>query len=212
MRRDFPIVPDGWLYISLLIIITGLVFLWNPYLSLLPLFLLLGVAFFFRNPDRNIPLQPDTIVSPADGKVMSVEKIIEDSFFQAEVTRIRIFLSIFNVHINRSPIDGTVVYQEYRSGKFLPAFQEEAAIKNEQNLVGMQNDDFRILVNQIAGIIARRVVSWVKPGDSLKKGERFGLIKFGSCTEIYVPVNVKVEVKKGDQVKGGETIIGRVIR
>jgi phosphatidylserine decarboxylase len=210
--RNFPIVPDGWIYLIGLGFITLLIFFWKSYAALIPFILFIFVGFFFRNPKRDIPLQPDLVVSPADGVVMSVEKVIENRYIQAEAIRIRIFLNIFNVHVNRAPVAGTVGFQEYRPGKFLAAYKNEAAQLNEQNLVGFQDGDFRVLVSQIAGLIARRVVSWVKPGDTLQRGERFGLIKFGSCTEIYLPSNVQVEVKKGDRVKGGETIIGRVIR
>ncbi|MGI6648593.1 MAG: phosphatidylserine decarboxylase family protein [Bacillota bacterium] len=210
--RNFPIVPDGWIYLIGLGFITLLIFFWKSYAALIPFILFIFVGFFFRNPKRDIPLQPDLVVSPADGVVMSVEKVIENRYIQAEAIRIRIFLNIFNVHVNRAPVAGTVGFQEYRPGKFLAAYKNEAAQLNEQNLVGFQDGDFRVLVSQIAGLIARRVVSWVKPGDTLQRGERFGLIKFGSCTEVYLPSNVQVEVKKGDRVKGGETIIGRVIR
>lgn len=210
--RNFPIVPDGWIYLIGLGFITLLIFFWKSYAALIPFILFIFVGFFFRNPKRDIPLQPDLVVSPADGVVMSVEKVIENRYIQAEAIRIRIFLNIFNVHVNRTPVAGTVGFQEYRPGKFLAAYKNEAAQLNEQNLIGFQDGDFRVLVSQIAGLIARRVVSWVKPGDTLQRGERFGLIKFGSCTEVYLPSNVQVEVKKGDRVKGGETIIGRVIR
>lgn len=210
--RNFPIVPDGWIYLISLGFITILIFFWNSYVAIIPFILFIFVGFFFRNPKRDIPLQPDVVVSPADGVVMSVEKVIENRYIQGEATRIRIFLNIFNVHVNRTPVAGTVGFQEYRPGKFLAAYKNEAAQLNEQNLIGFQDGDFRVLVSQIAGLIARRVVSWVKPGDTLQRGERFGLIKFGSCTEVYLPSNVQVEVKKGDRVKGGETIIGRVIR
>lgn len=210
--RSFPIVPDGWIYLIGLGCITILIYFWKAYVAIIPLILFIFVGFFFRNPKRDIPLQPDLVVSPADGVVMSVEKVIENRYIQAEAIRIRIFLNIFNVHVNRTPVAGTVGFQEYRPGKFLAAYKNEAAQLNEQNLIGFQDGDFRVLVSQIAGLIARRVVSWVKPGDTLQRGERFGLIKFGSCTEVYLPSNVQVEVKKGDRVKGGETIIGRVIR
>jgi phosphatidylserine decarboxylase len=185
--RNFPIVPDGWIYLIGLGFITLLIFFWKSYAALIPFILFIFVGFFFRNPKRDIPLQPDLVVSPADGVVMSVEKVIENRYIQAEAIRIRIFLNIFNVHVNRTPVAGTVGFQEYRPGKFLAAYKNEAAQLNEQNLIGFQDGDFRVLVSQIAGLIARRVVSWVKPGDTLQRGERFGLIKFGSCTAIAAP-------------------------
>jgi phosphatidylserine decarboxylase len=207
--QSFPIVREGWVYLLFLGIITAGVFLWQPIAAIIPLILLLFVGFFFRNPERVIPGQNGLVVSPADGVVMSVEEVFESRYLQAEATRVSIFLNIFNVHVNRAPIAGTVEYQHYQPGKFLPAYKVEAAQLNEQNLIGIKQGEMRILTSQIAGLIARRVVSWVKPGDVLQRGERIGLIKFGSCTELYLPKSIQIEVRKGDQVKGGETIIGR---
>ncbi|NLK50976.1 MAG: phosphatidylserine decarboxylase family protein [Syntrophomonadaceae bacterium] len=209
--KNAPIVPDAWLYLFILGTITVVTFIFYSYLALIPLILFLFIGFFFRNPQRKIPEQPALIISPADGLVMSVETVKEERYLHSEAIKVSIFLNIFNVHVNRAPIAGKVEYQEYRSGKFLPAYKSEAAAVNEQNLLGLKNNDFKVLVIQIAGLVARRVVSWVKPGDFLEQGERFGLIKFGSCTELYLPLKVKIEVKKGDRVRGGETIIGRVI-
>lgn len=210
--RSFPIVPEGWTYLLVLGVITVGIFIWKPYAAVIPLILLIFVGFFFRNPERAVPTQIGLVVSPADGVVMNVDKVLEDRYLHSEATRVSIFLNVFNVHINRSPIAGTIEYQQYQPGQFLPAYKEQASKVNEQNLIGIQNGELRILTSQIAGLIARRVVSWVKPGDALQRGERFGLIKFGSCTELYLPNSVQVEVKKGDRVKGGETIIGRVVR
>ncbi len=207
--RNFPIVRDGWVYLIVLGIITVLIFFWQPFAAIIPLSLLLFVGFFFRNPERVIPAQSGLVVSPADGVVMCVDKVWEDRYLLAEVTRVSIFLNVFNVHVNRAPIAGVVEYQHYQPGKFIAAYRVEAAQINEQNLIGIKQGEMRILTSQIAGLIARRVVSWVKPGDVLERGERFGLIKFGSCTELYLPEGIQIEVRKGDQVKGGETIIGR---
>lgn len=207
--RNFPIVRDGWVYLIVLGIITAGVFLWQPLAAIIPLTLFLFVGFFFRNPGRTIPTQEGLVVSPADGVVMSVDRVFEDRYLQGEAIRVSIFLNVFNVHVNRAPIAGTVEFQHYQPGKFLPAYKAEAAQINERNLVGIQQGERRILTSQIAGIIARRVVSWVKPGDFLKQGERFGLIKFGSCTELYLPEGIQIKVQQGDRVKGGETVIGR---
>lgn len=209
--RHFPIIADGWVYIGALGLISLLTYRWSPVLASVFLILLLFVAFFFRNPPRNIPTEPGLIVSPADGVVLNIEQVFEGDYLKTEAQKVSIFLSIFNVHINRSPMDGKVEYLNYQSGRYLPAYRTEAACQNEQNRLGLRNDSCRVLVNQIAGLIARRIVCWPRLGDELKRGERFGLIKFGSCTELYLPPGVKLEVKKGDRVKGGETIIGRIV-
>jgi phosphatidylserine decarboxylase len=181
-----------------------------PWLVIIPGLLFLFVLFFFRNPERIIPVDEQCLVSPADGVVMDVERVYEDEFMLEVSIRIRIFLSIFNVHVNRSPMSGKVVFRAYRPGKMLPAFKSHASELNEKNYIGIENQNLRILVTQVTGFIARRIVCWVKEGDELGKGERFGLIKFGSCTELFLPTNVKVLVKQGDKVIGGQSILGRV--
>ena len=172
--------------------------------------LFLFIAFFFRNPERDIPTDELSLVSPADGVVMDVERVFEDQFLNRESIRVRIFLSIFNVHVNRSPMVGKVAFRAYRPGKMIPAFKSHASELNEKNYVGIQNKHLQILVTQVTGFIARRIVCWVNKGDIVSKGERFGLIKFGSCTEIFVPTNVEIMVSPGDKVRGGVSVIGRV--
>jgi phosphatidylserine decarboxylase len=134
----------------------------------------------------------------------------EDQFLNGESIRVHIFLSIFNVHINRSPMAGEVVFRAYRPGQMIPAFKSHASELNEKNYVGIQNEHLQILVTQVTGFIARRIVCWVNKGDKIAKGERYGLIKFGSCSEIFVPTNVEIMVSKGDKVRGGASVIGRV--
>ncbi|HVJ50366.1 phosphatidylserine decarboxylase family protein [Desulfitobacterium sp.] len=209
--KQYPVSRDGWLYIAVLALITILAYWLWPGLAILPGVLLLFVLYFFRNPERKIPDDALTLVSPADGVVMDVERVFEERLFKGESIRIRIFLSLFNVHVNRSPIDGKVIYRSYREGKMLPAFKSHASELNEKNFIGIENEHLRILVTQVTGFVARRIVCWVKDGDMLTKGERFGLIKFGSCTEIFLPPDVEVIVSAGDKVRGGETIVGRVI-
>lgn len=206
--RNFIIAKDAWLYVIVLGIVSiGMYYLYAP-ISILGVLLLLFVMFFFRNPSRKIPEGDNLVISPADGTVMSVEKIDEPNFMEGEAQRVSIFLSVFNVHINRAPIEGTIKYINYRHGKFIPAFKSHASEINERNSVGIQGKQIKVLVHQITGFIARRIVCWVKEGDNVVKGQRFGLIKFGSCTEIIVPLNVDVQVKPGDKVRGGKTIIG----
>jgi len=181
-----------------------------PWLALIPGILLAFVAYFFRNPERDVPVEESILVSPADGVVMDVERVYEEQFIKGESIRIRIFLNLFNVHINRSPIRGEVTYRAYRPGKMLPAFKSHASEYNEKNFVGIEDDELKVLVTQVTGFIARRIICWVNEGDRLEQGERFGLIKFGSCTEIYLPPHVEVTVSAGHKVRGGETIVGRV--
>jgi phosphatidylserine decarboxylase precursor-related protein len=208
--RQYPISRDGWLYLVILAAITFLTYWVWPWLAILPGILFLFVLYFFRNPKRNILAEEFSLVSPADGVVMDVERVFEDQFLNGESIRVRIFLSIFNVHVNRSPMAGEVVFRAYRPGKMIPAFKSHASELNEKNYVGIQNQHLRILVTQVTGFIARRIVCWVNKGNTVAKGERFGLIKFGSCTEIFVPTNVEIMVAPGDKVRGGESIIGRV--
>lgn len=206
-----PIVKEGYIYIALLAVITIVVGLAvHPYWSIIPGVLMLFVSFFFRNPKRTIPFDDVLVVSPADGRVMGVTEVEEDEFVNEPCNKVTIFLSVFDVHVNRSPIAGEIKFQQYTCGRFKPAYKESAGCENERHSIGIENDNMRILVTQIAGLIARRIVSWVTLGSVLEQGERYGLIKFGSCTELIMPKNIEVLVKKGDRVKGGETIIGRL--
>ncbi len=166
--------------------------------------------YFFRDPNRTIPTDPLVIISPADGKVTSVEVVHEPAFFDGQVTCVTIFLSIFNVHVNRIPVTGRVEFFDYYRGKFYPAFRKKATEENEQTLIGIRGEPCNVLVKQIAGVIARRIVCHVREGHRVEKGQRFGIIKFGSCVQLYYPTTVTTSVKPGDLVKGGETIIGTV--
>lgn len=208
--KQYPISRDGWLYLAILAAIMGLAYWVWPWLVILPGILFLFVLFFFRNPNRAIPPDELSLVSPADGVVMDVERVFEDQFLNGESIRVRIFLSIFNVHVNRSPMAGEVVFRAYRPGQMIPAFKSHASELNEKNYVGIRNQHLQILVTQVTGFIARRIVCWVNKGDKVTKGKRFGLIKFGSCTEIFVPTDVEIKISPGDKVRGGVSIIGRV--
>lgn len=206
-----PIVKEGYIYIGILALITTVVVLAvGPYWGVIPGFLLCFIMFFFRNPTRLIPSDQRLILSPADGKVMSVVEMFDDEFLNEDAIKVTIFLSVFNVHVNRSPIAGEITYQQYTCGRFRPAYKDTVGFENERHSIGLENPNMRILVTQIAGILARRIVSWVTLGNVLKPGERYGMIKFGSCTEVVVPKSVEIVVKKGDKVKGGETVIGRL--
>lgn len=208
-RETFPIATAGLAYLAALAAITGLLFLSYKPVSAVTASLFVFTAYFFRNPRRAIPKDSLAILSPADGLVMSVSDVREDKFMGRPARKVSIFLSIFNVHVNRSPVAGEVKYLQYVPGKFLPAFKSHASEINERNYVGIESSGFRVLVCQVTGFIARRIVCYAREGRQLDQGQMFGMIKFGSCTEIYVPQDVEILVGPGDSVKGGETIIGR---
>lgn len=208
--KQYPISRDAWFYLAILAFLAAFAYWVWPWLVILPGILFLFILYFFRNPERVIPTDELMLVSPADGTVMDVERVIEDEFLNGESIRVRIFLSVFNVHINRSPMTGEVVFRSYRPGQMIPAFKSHASELNEKNYVGIQNEHLRILVTQVTGFIARRIVCWVNEGDKVAKGERYGLIKFGSCSELFVPTNVEIMVSPGDKVRGGISVIGRV--
>ncbi|HWQ61014.1 MAG TPA: phosphatidylserine decarboxylase family protein [Negativicutes bacterium] len=206
-----PIVREGFLYIGILVLITLVAALTvDPYWAIVPGVLAAFVTFFFRNPRRAVPDDDTLILSAADGTVMGICDVYEDQFLEQDGIKITVFLSIFDVHVNRSPIAGEIKFQQYTCGRFRPAYKESAGFENERHTIGLENERMRVLVTQIAGILARRIVSWVTLGVTLERGERYGMIKFGSCTEIVVPPTVEVLVKKGDKVRGGETVIGRL--
>jgi phosphatidylserine decarboxylase len=162
------------------------------------------MAFFFRDPHRVPPEGEDLVISAADGKVTRID--------ETETAKlVSVFLSPFDVHVNRSPIGGTITRIEYIRGRKSPATSNNASLVNERNALTIENDKISVVCTQIAGILARRIVCWKTEGDKLEKGERFGLIKFSSRTDIKMPVNVELMVKIGDRVRGGETIIARVV-
>lgn len=210
MKKQSVIVNDALPYLAVLGILTiGLYYVF-PALAVITAILTAFVAFFFRNPPRTISQEEGILISPADGIILDVSEINEDRFINDQAIKVSIFLSVFNVHLNRCPMAGEIKYRSYRPGKFLPAYKGHASEINEKNYVGIENNGLKILVTQITGFIARRIVCWVNLGDRVERGNIFGLIKFGSCTEIIVPKNIEILVKKGDKVVGGETVIGRI--
>lgn len=205
------IVSEGYPFLLVGIFATVMCYMFiSPTVAVVPLILTLYFAFFFRNPERPTPEDPFLLYSPADGTVTSITEFHDDEYLNAEALKVTIFLSVFNVHVNRSPAAGEIKYQRYTCGHFLPAFDNSAPFENERLAIGMQNHQMKILVIQIAGILARRIVSWVTLGHELKQGECYGMIKFGSCTELVVPKNVEILCKKGQKVKGGVTVLGRI--
>ncbi len=183
---------------------------WTWAMWLLGVFTLFSL-WFFRNPARTIPPGDHIIVSPGDGTVVAVEQEFEDRYLKAQSVRISIFLNVFDVHINRIPVGGILQDMVYQPGKFKMANQPEATLANEQNaLMLMRADGAKILCVQIAGLVARRIVSWVVPGEQVEKGERFGLIRFGSRMDVFLPSKSKVRVSVGSKVKGGSSILAEL--
>ena len=209
------IVKDGWKFVLPLLLLSVFLFFFWKIGSLFLLGLASLTLFFFRDPERKIPEGEDLILAPADGKVIDISEIEEENFLHSKAKVVRIFMSIFNIHVQRSPVKGKVEWIKYNSGKFVAAYTEEASRENESNLIGIQksyqvsSNEKRILVKQIAGSVARRICCWCKEGDNLLAGERIGMIRFGSRVDVYLPQEVEIKVKKGDRVVGGETLIGK---
>jgi phosphatidylserine decarboxylase len=164
--------------------------------------------FFFRDPERKVPEGENLILAPADGKVILIKPLDKLEFMGEGGTLVSVFMSLFDVHVNRIPISGMVRYFKYNPGKFFPAFKDKASLENEQTVLGLENEHGKVVLKQIAGILARRIVCKVKHGDLVKAGERFGMIKFGSRLDLFLPENVEIKVKLNHKVRAGETIIG----
>jgi len=198
-------VRDGYLY-GLTLIAAGVIVGWltSPLWAVLPLLLAAFCLWFFRDPERAIPEQPGAIVSPGDGKVTDVSPI---TLAGEPGTRISIFLNVFDVHVNRSPIAGIIRDIRYQHGKFLNAMAAHSAEENEQNIVTVEGEGHTVIFKQIAGLIARRIVFNYKVGDRVTRGQRVGLIKFGSRVDVVLDASAQVSVKVGDRVKGGETVL-----
>jgi phosphatidylserine decarboxylase len=173
--------------------------------------LTLLVAWFFRNPARVVPQGPRLVVAPGDGKVIAIEEEFEPRFLKDRSIRVTIFLNVIDVHINRIPCDGVVEDVQYQPGVFLVASKPEATLKNEQNALMIRTSEgAKVLCVQVAGLIARRLVCWVSAQDRAIRGERFGLIRFGSRMDTFLPIGTSLRVAEGDRVKGGETILGEL--
>lgn len=209
MKRPF-IAREGWGIIAALAVLTAAAGWYGQWLALLPGLLLALSLWFFRDPEREATGSPSEVVAPADGRVLWVREVEEPRYLGGPAIGVSIFLSIFDVHINRAPVAGRVGYREYVPGKFLAAWADRLEEINERAYVGIEASGYRVLVVQIAGLVARRIRTWVREGDQLDRGERFGLIQFGSCTQVYLPAGSQVTVKPGDRVVGARTIIGRL--
>jgi len=194
-------------FITVLAIVSGLFSAWAFWFFVL---LFLCTAAFFRDPDRVAPTDPNVIVAAADGRVMDIVEMDENEVTKSKSRRVGIFLSVFDVHTNRAPIDGRIVYCQHRPGLCVDARRPDCSEKNESMTWAFENPRVTIVVRQITGAIARRIVAWAKVGDDLKTGERFGMIRFGSRTELYLPLSATILVRIGDHVAGGATPIARL--
>jgi phosphatidylserine decarboxylase len=188
MRRSWPL----WLLAFLLTLIA----LW--------------VAYFFRDPERTGERGDALVIAPADGRIVMISDVDEPSFVHGRSTRISIFMNVFNVHVNRYPVSGTVRYVHYNPGKFLHAAAEKASLDNEQMSVGLESGGHRVLVRQIAGMIARRIVTYSKEGDAARQGERLGIIRFGSRVDVFIPTNSRVRAKVGETTVAGTTLLAEL--
>lgn len=208
---QMPIIGEGYPFIGgCLVLAVVLGFSLHPVVAVVPMVLALYFCYFFRNPKRKIIRNENVVLSPADGTVTEISDIDDDEFVEGACHKVVIFMSVFNVHVNRSPIDGEIKVQKYYCGRFRPAYKDAVGFVNEHHLLGIANDRIKITVKQIAGILARRIVSYVTLDDKLAQGQLYGMIKFGSCLEVVMPKDVALTVKVGEKVAGGKTIIGRL--
>ena len=173
--------------------------LWTPIAIWIPL--------FFRDPQRTTPDQPGLVVAPADGRIVGIEDLEEPDYIAGPATRVSVFMNVFSVHVNRHPVTGVVEYSNYRPGRFLNATLDKASVYNERMSLGVRSPDGRVLIRQIAGLVARRIVTDHVPGDSVQRGQRLGLIRFGSRVDTYLPKGTTIRVRLGDQAVAGETIL-----
>jgi phosphatidylserine decarboxylase len=198
-----------WIFAILIVLMLASFWL-TPWLSLFFFILILYTLTFFRDPEREVPADPGSVVAAADGAIADIVEVEESDVLKTKTRRVGIFLSIFDVHTNRAPIEGRVIYREHREGLCVDARRTDCSDKNESMTWAFANSRATIVVRQLTGAIARRIVGWSQVGDELKKGDRFGMIRFGSRTEVYLPLAATVLVKVGDHVSGGSTIIARL--
>ncbi len=202
------ITSEGLPYLGILLVLTVVVGLISPKWAVLPLLMFIFVGFFFRDPKRVIPQDSQAVLSAADGKIVIIDEVPSLANPAEKVKRVSIFLSVFNVHINRAPVTGQIKAIRYTQGKFHNAMEGKSSVYNENNLLEIEHNGHRVWVRQIAGMIARRIVCYCSEGDTLRAGDKIGMIKFGSRTDIFLPLDTEITVHLGDRVKGGESIIG----
>lgn len=211
-KAILPIAMPGIKFVVAAILITGMFFCfgWNV-MGVICLGLTVFIGWFFRDPDRNVPEGEDILVSPADGKVIIVQRLAQCEYLDEPCQKVSIFMNVFNVHVNRIPLDGIVEKVQYNPGKFINASFDKASVHNERNALVVKADNGKSFVFvQIAGLIARRIVNRVATGERVKKGDRYGMIQFGSRLDLYLPLAFDVRVAVGDKTSAGSTIIGQM--
>jgi phosphatidylserine decarboxylase len=215
MRSRTSIAPEGWAVIGTAAAVLGTVAVvgaaaGHP-VALLPFVVGVGSClWFFRDPERQVPRDPRSVVSPADGRVVAVTPVEEERFLHAPTTRVSIFMSPLDVHVNRSPVDGRITHLEHTAGKFHAAWEDKASLDNERNAMVLEQGGRHYLVVQIAGALARRIVCRRAVGDVLARGEKYGVIMFGSRVDVYLPADVRPCVAKGERVVAGESVLGEL--
>jgi phosphatidylserine decarboxylase len=203
------LIEARWIFAILAVVALGSL-LFSVWLFLLFVVLIAYTLYFFRDPERSIPTDPNAIVAAADGTITDIIEVEEGDVLKTSTRRVGIFLSIFDVHTNRAPIDGRIIFRQHREGLCVDARRPECSEKNEAMIWAFENPRATLVVRQLTGAIARRIVAWSDVGDEVSKGERFGMIRFGSRTEVYLPLAADVLVKVGEHVAGGSTIIARL--
>ena len=213
MLRFQTLYEGRWIF-AVLLVFTGGLWASRSWLTIWPtlvgIALLVFTVYFFRDPDREVPADPQSVVAAADGVVQDIREVEEPEVAHSKMKRVGIFLSVLNVHTNKAPIDGKVIYSKEYAGAYLDARDPDASGKNACRTWAFQNDRATVVVRQLTGLIARRIVGWSNVGDTVQKGERFGMIRFGSRTEIYVPLDAEITAHIGDRVEGGVTVIARL--
>ena len=209
-QTAFPVAKPGYPFIFAGAFTTAvLALLGLTLLALLGLALTFFIVYFFRDPDRIVPNAQGTVVSPADGKVIAIESPEATPYYEGDCTKISVFMSVFNVHVNRIPYEGTIRSVSYYPGKFIAASRDKASSDNERNAVCVETAPGQIITAvQIAGLIARRIICGAQGGDKVRRGQRFGMICFGSRVDVYLPAETTIEVKVGDHIKAGSSVIG----
>ena len=207
--RGQTLYEARWIFAALVVLTLFLGYI-SFWLALVGVLLVVYTFYFFRDPERVVPSDPDVVVAAADGKIVAIEEVEESEVVKGTMKRVAIFLSVFDVHTNRAPVAGTVTYTERRVGKMLDARHPDASRLNECRTWAIAHENRVVVVRQITGAIARRIVAWAKVGQSVARGERFGMIRFGSRTEVYLPMDTEIVCKVGDRVQSGVSVIAKL--
>ena len=209
-REGYPFMLGAVLFAALAWVTVPVSGPWTIALAVLPTLLAAFVFYFFRDPERELPPGEGAVISPGDGKIIDIREVEEPSFIEGACRRITIFLSVFNVHVQRAPVSGDVAYREYRPGEYAVAWHPKASEKNERSSLGFMARGDRVLVRQIAGLLARRIVTYPEQGEHVERGDRIGIIRFGSRVDLFIPLDWTVDCAVGDKVAGGSTVLARI--